>query len=55
MSTKKVRKTHTTEFKAEALKLVDKIGVAAAAKDLMLYESQLYNWRAAAEKKSTTS
>ena len=29
MSTKKIRKTHTAEFKAEALKLADKIGVAA--------------------------
>ncbi|WP_435638417.1 IS3 family transposase [Proteus mirabilis] len=55
MSTKKVRKTHTAEFKAEALKLADKIGVAAAARELKLYESQLYNWRSAAEKKSTTS
>ena len=55
MSTKKVRKTHTAEFKAEALKLADKIGVAAAARELKLYESQLYNWRSAAEKKSSTS
>ena len=55
MSTKKVRKTHTPEFKAEALKLADKIGVAAAARELKLYESQLYNWRSAAEKKSNTS
>ena len=55
MSTKKVRKTHTSEFKAEALKLADKIGVAATASELKLNESQLYSWRAAAEKKSTTS
>jgi len=55
MSTKKMRKIHTVEFKAEALKLADKIGVAAAARELKLHESQLYNWRAAAEKKSTTS
>ena len=55
MSTKKVRKTHTPEFKAEALKLADKIGVAATARELKLHESQLYNWRTAAEKKSTIS
>ena len=55
MSTKKVRKVHTAEFKAEALKLADKIGVAGAARELKLYESQLYNWRSAAEKKSTVS
>lgn len=53
MSTKKIRKTHTAEFKAEALKLADKIGVAATARELKLYESQLYNWHSAAEKKST--
>lgn len=50
MSTKKIRKTHTAEFKAEALKLADKIGVAATARELKLHESQLYNWRTAAEK-----
>ncbi len=51
MSTKKPRKIHTQEFKAEALKLAQKIGVAAAARELNLYESQLYNWRSGAEKK----
>ena len=55
MSTKKVRKVHTAEFKAEALKRADKTGVAATARELKLYESLLYNWRSAAEKKSTTS
>lgn len=55
MSTKKIRKTHTAEFKAEALKLAYKIGVAATARELKLHESQLYNWRTAAEKKSTIS
>ena len=48
MSTKKIRKVHTAEFKAEALKLADKIGVAATARELKLHESQLY-------KKSATS
>ncbi|SEA20085.1 hypothetical protein [Alkalimonas amylolytica] len=38
MTTKKTRKVHTPEFKAEALKLAEKIGVAAAAKELQLYE-----------------
>jgi len=52
MSIKKPRKIHTQEFKAEALKLAQKIGVAAAARELNLYESQLYNWRSSAEKKS---
>ncbi len=41
---KKPRKQHTPEFRNEALKLAERIGVAAAARELSLYESQLYNW-----------
>ena len=55
MTTKKIRKTHTAEFKAEALKLDERVGVAEAARQLKIYESQLYNWRSATEKRSTTS
>lgn len=55
MTTKKNRKTYTAEFKAEALKLAEHVGVAEAARQLKIYESQLYNWRSAIEKKSTTS
>ena len=55
MTTKKTRKTHTAEFKAEALKLAERVGVAEAARQLKIYESQLYNRRTATEKKSTTS
>jgi transposase len=36
---------HSREYKAEALKLISEIGVAKAAKQLGLHESQLYNWR----------
>jgi transposase len=32
MTTKKTRIKHSPEFKAEALKLADKVGVAAAAR-----------------------
>ncbi|MEW7311194.1 IS3 family transposase [Buttiauxella gaviniae] len=42
---KKPRKQHTPEFRNEALKLAERIGVAAAARELSLYESQLYAWR----------
>ena len=42
---KKTRKQHTPEFSSEALKLAERIGVAAAARQLSLYESQLYTWR----------
>ena len=39
------RNQHTPEFRNEALKLAERIGVAAAARELSLYESQLYAWR----------
>ncbi|RUO24717.1 IS3 family transposase [Aliidiomarina sanyensis] len=55
MKANKTRKVHTQEFKAEALKLAERIGVAAAARELKVYESQLYSWRTAAQKKSSTS
>ncbi|SBL65188.1 transposase IS3 [Klebsiella michiganensis] len=44
-TSKKPRKQHTPEFRNEALKLAQRIGVAAAARELSLYESQLYAWR----------
>ncbi len=42
---KKPRKQHTPEFRNEALKIAERIGVAAAARELSLYESLLYAWR----------
>lgn len=44
-TSKKPRKQHTPEFREEALKLAERIGVAAAARELSLYESQRYAWR----------
>jgi transposase len=44
-TSKKSRKQHTPEFRSKALKLAERIGVAAAARELSLYESQLYAWR----------
>ncbi|ECE6343800.1 IS3 family transposase [Salmonella enterica subsp. enterica] len=44
-TSKKPRKQHSPEFRSEALKLAERIGVAAAARELSLYESQLYAWR----------
>ncbi|HAY0218766.1 TPA: hypothetical protein JS291_004588 [Escherichia coli] len=42
-TSKQPRKQHSLEFRSEALKLAERIGVAAAARELSLYESQLYN------------
>ena len=51
----KVRKQHSPEFRSEALKLAERIGVAAAARELSLYESQLYNWRSKQQNQQTSS
>lgn len=45
MTTKKIRKIHTQEFKQEAVNLAAKQGVAKTAKELSVYESQIYDWR----------
>ncbi len=55
MTSKKKRIIHSPEFKAEALKLAEKVGVAAAARQLSLHESQIYGWRKAAKKETSTS
>ena len=54
-TSKKTRKQHAPEFRQEALKLADRIGVAAAARELSLYESQLYTWRSKQQQQMTTS
>lgn len=38
MTINKTRKTHTAEFKAEALKLAELVGLAEAARQLKIYE-----------------
>lgn len=40
---------HSAEYKQESLKLAAQIGVAKAAKQLGLHESQLYAWRKQSE------
>ncbi len=52
---KKPRKQHTPEFRNEALKLAEHIGVAAAARELSLYESQLYAWRSKQQQQMSSS
>ena len=46
---KTTRRQHTPEFRAQALALAEKIGVAATARDLDLHESQIYDWRSKAQ------
>ena len=45
MTGEKKRKRYSKEFKSEALGLAEQVGVAGAAKQLGLHESQLYAWR----------
>jgi transposase len=54
-TSKKPRKQYTPEFRQEALKLAERIGVAAAARELSLYESQLYAWRSKQQRQTTSS
>lgn len=54
-ASKKPRKQHSPEFRSEALKLAERIGVAAAARKLSLYESQLYAWRSKIQQQKTSS
>ncbi|GAB0542780.1 hypothetical protein LL01C3_28700 [Escherichia coli] len=53
-TSKKPRKQHSPEFRSEALKLAERIGVTAAARELSLYESQLYNWRSKQQNQQTS-
>ena len=55
MKSKKKRILHSSEFKTETLKLAEKVGVAAAARQLSLHESQIYGWRKAAKGNTSTS
>ncbi len=54
-TSKASRKQYTPEFRNEAPKLAERIGVAAAARELSLYESQLYNWRSRQQQQMTSS
>ena len=44
----KTRHRHSQQYKTESLALAEKVGVATAAKQLGLHESQLYSWRSKA-------
>ncbi|WP_447517021.1 IS3-like element IS3 family transposase [Escherichia coli] len=54
-TSKKPRKQHSPEFRSEALKLAERIGVTATARELSLYESQRYNWRSKQQNQQTSS
>ena len=49
------RRRYSPEFKTEALGLAEQVGVAGAAKQLGLHESQLYAWRKKARYEASRS
>ena len=51
----KSRKRYSKEFKDDALRLAETLGVPAAAKELELHESQLYGWRVKARAEQNQS
>lgn len=52
---KTVRKQHAQAFKDEALRLAEKVGVAQAARELGIHDSQLYDWRQKAMRRASQS
>ena len=46
---------HSQEYKVEALKLAADLGIAKAAKQLGLHESQLYQWRNQQQRQQSVS
>lgn len=52
---KKIRTRYSQDYKAEALALADRVGISAAARELGLQPSQLYQWRAKAQQQQSAS
>lgn len=51
----KTRTRYSQDYKAEALALADRVGISAAARELGLQPSQLYQWRAKAQQRQSAS
>ncbi|MGQ7249300.1 IS3 family transposase [Halomonas sp. V046] len=54
-SMKKIRTRYSQDYKAEALALADRVGISAAARELGLQPSQLYQWRSKAQQLQSAS
>ncbi|EIJ34229.1 transposase IS3/IS911 family protein [Thiothrix nivea DSM 5205] len=52
---KKPYTRHSASYKAEALKLAERLGVPEAARQLGLREPQLYQWRSQQQHQQTVS
>ena len=49
------RAWYSEEYKSEALKLAERLGVKGAAIELGLHEAQLYGWRSKARQQESSS
>lgn len=49
------RKRYNDEYKAEALRLAEKVGIPAAAQQLGLQDSQIYDWRSRSKRQQSGS
>lgn len=54
-SMKKTRNRYSQAYKDEDLALADRIGISAAARELGVQPSQLYQWRAKSQQKQSAS
>lgn len=52
---KKTRARYSAAYREETLALADRVGAAAAARELGLQPNQLYQWRVKAQQKKSTS
>lgn len=52
---RQTRQSYPDEFKAQAVKLADRVGTTAAARELGLQTSQIYNWRTKIRHAESTS
>jgi transposase len=52
---KKSYTRYSDTYRQEALALADRIGVAAAARELGIHSSQLYQWRSKVQQQQDTS
>ena len=54
-ATTQTRVRRSPEYREEALRLAEKVGIPTAAKQLGLHESQLYGWRSKSKQQQTIS
>ena len=54
-ATTQTRVRRSPEYREEALRLAEKVGIPTAARQLGLHESQLYGWRSKSKQQQSVS